>query len=244
MNASAPPTIELEEVKRSYPVGEEPLLALKGVSAEVQSGESVAIMGPSGSGKSTLLNILGCLDRPSSGRYLLGGRDVGSLSAEEVSEVRRHEIGFVFQSFHLVARLTAAENVALPMVLAGVPESDRRTRVADALEAVGLPHRVGHRPNELSGGECQRVAIARATVMKPRILLADEPTGNLDSINGEQILRLLEEMNGDGLTLVVVTHDPNVGRRSDRVLVLRDGEIVKRVAGRELQNDILVEPTA
>jgi len=244
LNTSAPPMIELEEVSRSYRVGDEPLLALKGVSARVLAGESVAVMGPSGSGKSTLLNILGCLDRPTSGRYCLRGREVGALPTEELSEVRRHEIGFVFQSFHLVARLTAAENVALPMVLAGVPEDERRTRVADALEAVGLSGRVGHRPNELSGGECQRVAIARATVMKPRILLADEPTGNLDSVNGEQILRLLEAMNRAGLTLVVVTHDPNVGRRSDHVLILRDGEIVQRVAGPQLGADALLERPA
>ena len=244
MNTSAPPMIELEEVRRSYPVGDEPLLALKGVSARVLAGESIAVMGPSGSGKSTLLNILGCLDRPTSGHYRLGGREVGALSTEELSEVRRHEIGFVFQSFHLVSRLTAAENVALPMVLAGVPEDERRTRVADALEAVGLSGRVGHKPTELSGGECQRVAIARATVMKPRILLADEPTGNLDSVNGEQILRLLEAMNGAGLTLVVVTHDPNVGRRSDHVLILRDGEIVQRVAGPQLRADALLERPA
>lgn len=236
--------IELERVSRSYAVGEEPLFALKGVSARILTGESVAVMGPSGSGKSTMLNILGCLDQPTGGIYRLGGREVGSLSPEELSEVRRNEIGFVFQSFHLVARLTAAENVALPMVLAGVPEDERRTRVASALDSVGLARRVGHRPNELSGGECQRVAIARATVMRPRVLLADEPTGNLDTANGEQILKLLEGMNAEGLTLVVVTHDPNVGRRSDHVLVLRDGNIVERVPGAELRPDALFEATA
>ena len=236
--------IELDEVRRSYPVGEEPLLALKDVSARIPAGEYVAVMGPSGSGKSTLLNILGCLDRPTAGTYRLDGRAVGTLSAAALSEVRRHEIGFVFQSFHLVARLTADENVALPMVLAGVPEQERRARVAAALDAVGLAHRVGHRPNELSGGECQRVAIARATVMRPRVLLADEPTGNLDTANGEQIMQLLEHMNAEGLTLIVVTHDPNIGRRSDRVLVLHDGEIVQRVSGRELRPDALLEPRA
>ncbi|MFP8874161.1 MAG: ABC transporter ATP-binding protein [Myxococcota bacterium] len=236
--------IELEGVSRSYSVGEEPLLALKGVSARILTGEYVAVMGPSGSGKSTMLNILGCLDQPTGGIYRLGGREVGSLSADELSAVRRNEIGFVFQSFHLVARLTAAENVALPMVLAGIPEDERRTRAANALDAVGLARRVGHRPNELSGGECQRVAIARATVMQPRLLLADEPTGNLDTANGEQILELLESMNAEGLTLVVVTHDPNVGRRSDHVLLLRDGSIVQRLPGAELRPDALFEATA
>lgn len=244
MNDSAAPMIELDEVRRSYPVGEEPLHALKGISVRIQAGEYLAVMGPSGSGKSTLLNILGCLDQPTSGSYRLGNRDVGSLSSEALSEVRRNEIGFVFQSFHLVGRLTAAENIALPMVLASVPEDERRARVADALEAVGLAPRANHRPNQMSGGECQRVAIARSTVMKPRLLLADEPTGNLDSANGAQILRLLESMNAEGLTLIVVTHDPNVGRRSDRVLVLRDGEIVQRVAGRELHPDALLEVPA
>lgn len=236
--------IELDAVRRSYQVGEEPLFALKGVSACIETGENVAVMGPSGSGKSTLLNILGCLDRPTSGSYRLSGRDVGSLSAEALSEIRRNEIGFVFQSFHLVARLTAAENVALPMVLAGVPEEERRARVASSLDAVGLTRRMDHRPNELSGGECQRVAIARATVMKPHLLLADEPTGNLDSANGSQILELLEHMNSEGLTMVVVTHDPNVGRRSDHVLILRDGEIVQRVTGEELRPELLLEARA
>ena len=236
--------IELDDVRRSYPMGEERLLALKGISDRISTGEYVAIMGPSGSGKSTLLNILGCLDRPSEGRYFLAGREVGALSPEALSEVRRHEIGFVFQSFHLVARLTAAENVALPMVLAGIAEAERKSRVAEALEAVGLARRAGHRPNEMSGGECQRVAIARATVMRPRVLLADEPTGNLDTANGEQIMQLLESMNAQGLTLVVVTHDPSIGRRSDSVLVLRDGLVVERVAGSAFQADSLARVPA
>lgn len=243
MAASTSLMIELEQVTRAYPVGKKPLLALKKISVEVRAGEYLAIMGPSGSGKSTLLNILGCLDRPTTGTYRLGGREVESLTPDELSEVRRYEIGFVFQSFHLVARLSAAENVALPMVLAGVTEDERRTRVSTALDAVGLSRRASHRPNELSGGECQRVAIARATVMKPRVLLADEPTGNLDSANGEQILQLLESMNAEGLTLIVVTHDPNVGRRSDNVLLLRDGNVVQRVSGTEFRPDSLFETT-
>jgi putative ABC transport system ATP-binding protein len=184
--------------------------------------------------------VLGCLDRSTRGTYRLDGRDVGSLSDDELSEVRSHRIGFVFQSFHLVGRLSAAENVALPMLLAGVPLDERERRVAAALESVGLAGRARHRPNELSGGESQRVAIARATVMQPRLLLADEPTGNLDSAAGGSIMDLLEQMNRDGLTLVVVTHDLNIGRRAQRVLVLRDGEIVQRVAGRELAPELLL----
>jgi putative ABC transport system ATP-binding protein len=226
--------IELTEVCRTYQVGDAPLHALKDVSASVPDGGYIAVMGPSGSGKSTLLNILGCLDRPTSGSYRLGGDEVGTLSESELSEIRRYKIGFVFQSFHLVPRLDAAENVALPMVLAGVPPEERHERVAVALDSVGLGGRARHRPAELSGGECQRVAIARAMVMRPRLLLADEPTGNLDSAAGGQVMELLEDMNGEGLTLVVVTHDPSIGRRADRVVVLRDGRVAKEVAGRDL----------
>ena len=232
--------VEVEDLWRTYRVGDQELHALKGVSVRMDAGDYVAVMGPSGSGKSTLLNVLGCLDRPTRGSYSLDGRQVGSLDDEELSLVRRNEIGFVFQSFHLVPRLTAAENVALPMSLAGVDPAERERRVASALEAVGLAGRAGHRPSELSGGESQRVAIARATVMQPRLLLGDEPTGNLDSASGRQILELLERMNADGLTLVIVTHDPNVGRRANRVLVLRDGEVVHRVAARDLAPELLL----
>jgi putative ABC transport system ATP-binding protein len=191
-------------------------------------------MGPSGSGKSTLLNILGCLDRPTRGVYRLEGQDVGALSDEELSSIRRHKIGFVFQSFHLIPRLDAAENVAFPMVFAGVPRAERRERVARALDAVGLARRAGHRPGELSGGELQRVAIARATVMHPRVLLADEPTGNLDTVSGRHVMDLLGSLNADGLTLVVVTHDPNVARRANRTLVMRDGRIAERLRSADL----------
>jgi putative ABC transport system ATP-binding protein len=235
-----PPLVELEDLWRSYRVGGEDLHALKGVSARIPAGDYVAVMGPSGSGKSTLLNLLGCLDRPSRGTYRLDGRDVGALDDDELSEVRRHQIGFVFQSFHLVPRLAAEENVALPLVLDGVPPEERSQRVGAALRAVGLSHRAKHRPAELSGGESQRVAIARATVMRPRLLLADEPTGNLDSAAGRQVMELLERMNGEGLTLVVVTHDLDIGRRARRVLVLRDGEIVRRVSGSDLAPEMLL----
>ena len=234
--------IELEDVWRTYEVGDQPLHALKGITLNMPVGDYLAVMGPSGSGKATLLNILGCLDRPSAGSYRLDGDEVGSLSDDALSEVRRYRIGFVFQSFHLVARLAAEENVALPMLLAGVPPEERRARAVAALEAVGLGHRAGHRPNELSGGEGQRVAIARATVMRPRILLADEPTGNLDSAAGQQVLEVIERMNAEGLTLIVVTHDPNVGRRAQRVIVLRDGEIVRTLPGRELEPGLGLAP--
>ena len=226
--------IELDHVSRLYTMGEEPLRALDDVSEVIEAGEYVAVMGPSGSGKSTMLNILGCLDRPNEGVYRLDGDDVGALSEDEVSAIRRHKIGFVFQTFHLVPRLSAEENVAFPMVFAGIPRSERRERVAAALDAVGLARRAAHRPAELSGGECQRVAIARATVMRPQVLLADEPTGNLDSAAGRQVMDLLEEMNAGGLTLLVVTHDPAVAARASRVLIMKDGSIVERASGTSL----------
>jgi putative ABC transport system ATP-binding protein len=226
--------IELDHVSRLYTMGEEPLRALDDVSEVIEAGEYVAVMGPSGSGKSTLLNILGCLDRPSEGVYRLDGDDVGALSEDEVSAIRRHKIGFVFQTFHLVPRLSAAENVAFPMVFAGVPRGERSERVAAALAAVGLARRAAHRPSELSGGECQRVAIARAMVMRPQVLLADEPTGNLDSVAGRQVMDLLEEMNAGGLTLLVVTHDPAIAARASRVLIMKDGRIVERASSTNL----------
>jgi putative ABC transport system ATP-binding protein len=194
----------------------------------------VAIMGPSGSGKSTLLYTLGCLDRPSSGRYWLNGREVAQLNDQELTEVRRNLIGFVFQSFHLVPRLTAAENVELPMVFAGLPRSERGERVEEALAAVDLSDRLDHRPEQMSGGERQRVAIARAMVMKPRLLLADEPTGNLDTTSGRQVLDLLDRLNEGGVTLVVVTHDPSVASRAGRVIVLVDGHVARRLPGSEV----------
>ncbi|MFB3909490.1 MAG: ABC transporter ATP-binding protein [Candidatus Eisenbacteria bacterium] len=218
--------ILLSGISRTFEVGGRPVLALRGVDLSIGAGEYVSIMGPSGSGKSTLLNLIGCLDRPTSGSYRLDGQETSKLSDRELSLVRREKIGFVFQFFHLVPRLTAAENVELPMMFAGVEPADRRRRVARALESVGLAPRAEHRPDQLSGGERQRVAIARAVVMEPAILLADEPTGNLDSVSGSEIIGLLEERNRAGLTLVIVTHDPAIGARAARGVRLRDGAIV------------------
>jgi putative ABC transport system ATP-binding protein len=223
--------IRLEDISRTFQVGDEPVHALVDVTEEIAAGEHVAIMGPSGSGKSTLLHILGCLDRPDRGTYELLGRDVARLDEADLSLVRRHTVGFVFQFFHLVPRLTALENVELPMVFAGLDRDERRERARGRLRAVGLEPRADHRPDQLSGGERQRVALARATVLEPKLLLADEPTGNLDATSGRQVLNLLSEMNASGLTLVVVTHDPAVARRARRILVLKDGHVVHRVEG-------------
>ena len=218
--------IALRGLTRHYQVGDQIVRALDGVDLDVPDGDYVAIMGPSGSGKSTLLHLLGCLDRPTAGSYRLDGSEVGTLDDAALADVRSRKIGFVFQFFHLVPRLDASANVALPMLLAGVRPAERRERARAALAAVGLTDRADHRPDQLSGGQRQRVAIARATVMKPSILLADEPTGNLDSVSGGEILALLEGMNRNGLTLVVVTHDPQVGQRARRVVRMVDGKIV------------------
>jgi len=226
--------IKLIDISRTFLVGDEPVHALVNITEEIRQGEHVAIMGPSGSGKSTLLNIIGCLDQPSTGSYHLNDQEVAELDEAALTMVRRHQIGFVFQFFHLVHRLSAAENVELPMIFAGQPRAERRRRVASALEAVGLTHRADHLPDQLSGGERQRVALARATVMEPEILLADEPTGNLDSASGKVILDLLDRMNDEGLTLIVVTHDPKVAHRADRILVLVDGRIERRVASDQI----------
>jgi putative ABC transport system ATP-binding protein len=218
--------IELRGLTRHFRVGDQTVKALQDAELSIPGGDYVAIMGPSGSGKSTLLHLLGCLDRPTSGSYRLDGREVADLSEEDLAAVRGRKIGFVFQFFHLVPRLTAAANVELPMVLAGARPAERRQRVAAALAAVGLSDRADHRPDQLSGGQRQRVAIARATVMKPAIVLADEPTGNLDRASGHEIIELLERMNRDGLTLVIVTHDPELAHRARRVVRLVDGRIV------------------
>jgi putative ABC transport system ATP-binding protein len=221
--------IRLENLSRTFQVGDEQVHALVDVSERVEKGEHVAIMGPSGSGKSTLLNILGCLDRPSGGRYYLDSRDVSGLDSPTLTQIRRNQIGFVFQFFHLIPRLTAAGNVELPMIFAGIPRAERHERVARAIADVGLTQRADHLPEQLSGGERQRIALARATIMKPSILLADEPTGNLDTKSGSAVLDIIEKLNDEGLTLLVVTHDPKVAQRADRIIVLVDGRVAKRV---------------
>lgn len=219
--------IELRNLSRHFQVGDQVVKALDEVSLEIGEGEYVSIMGPSGSGKSTLLNILGLMDRPSAGAYLLDGTNTSEMNDDQLAATRQTKIGFVFQSFHLVARLSAFENVELPMVLHGESPALRRERGLEALRRVGLAQRSDHRPNQLSGGERQRVAIARAIVMQPKLLLADEPTGNLDSVSGKEIVDIMEELNGQGLTLVVVTHDPAIGGRARRQLRFLDGHIDK-----------------
>ncbi|MDR2926500.1 MAG: ABC transporter ATP-binding protein [Azoarcus sp.] len=217
------PQIELENITRTFQLGDTTVRALSSVSVAINAGEYVAIMGPSGSGKSTMLNLLGLLDQPNNGHYRLEGRDVTTLTSDELAAVRRTRIGFVFQSFHLIPRLTSAENVAMPLMLAGVPPEIRRQRVNAALEKVGLANRAGHRPDELSGGQRQRIAIARAIIMEPAMLLADEPTGNLDRHTGQEVTELLEALNAAGTTLIVVTHDPDMGFRAHRRLMMEDG---------------------
>ncbi|MBI4663116.1 MAG: ABC transporter ATP-binding protein [Verrucomicrobia bacterium] len=218
--------IHLTGISRTYMVGGRPVHALKDVNLKIDAGEYVSVMGPSGSGKSTLLHLLGCLDRPTSGSYRLANEETAHLEEGELSRLRRHQIGFVFQFFHLVPRLTAEGNVELPMVFAGIQPEERRERARKVLERVGLTARAGHRPDQLSGGEQQRVAIARAVVMNPALLLADEPTGNLDSVSGQEIIDLMETMNHSGLTLIVVTHDPKIGDRARRRIGLSDGLVV------------------
>ncbi len=225
-HASAnPEVIRLENVSRVYPVGGSEVHALDGVSLHIHRGDFVALMGPSGSGKSTLLNVIGCLDTPSAGSYILDAEPVQGLSESRLAEIRRKKIGFIFQSYHLVPRMTALRNVELPLILAGVDPGERRARARASLDSVGLGHRTSHRPDQLSGGERQRVAIARAMVSNPKILLADEPTGNLDTKTGEEIVALLERLNRDGLTIVLVTHDARIAAHASRLLLLQDGKL-------------------
>jgi putative ABC transport system ATP-binding protein len=220
------PIIEVRNLAKSYDTGEIAVHALRGVSLAIAPGESVAIMGSSGSGKSTLMNILGCLDRPTSGEYLLDGKPVAGLNRDRLAEVRNHTIGFVFQSFNLLARTTALENVALPLVYAGVSTRDRRARATRALERVGLAQRLHHHPNQLSGGQQQRVAIARALVTEPGVILADEPTGNLDSRTSAEVMALFQELAATGMTVVLVTHEPDIAACATRVIELADGSII------------------
>jgi putative ABC transport system ATP-binding protein len=226
--------IELTAVERVFQLGDSQVHALRAVDLSIAAGEYVAVMGPSGSGKSTLLNILGLLDRPNAGTYRLEGRDVTTLAPQEQARVRSQRIGFVFQSFHLVPRLTAAENVALPLMLAGISAKERGARVMRALQDYGIADRAEHRPDQLSGGQRQRVAIARSTIMQPALILADEPTGNLDRATGDDVVHLLEALNARGVTLVVVTHDPAIGARARRRVSMEDGVIVRDTRGAAL----------
>jgi len=217
--------IQMRDLARSYVMGAETVNALRGVSLEIRRNEYVAIMGPSGSGKSTMMNLIGCLETPTRGEYWLNGQEVSRMPDDALARVRNREIGFVFQTFNLLPRASALQNVELPLVYGGVPARERRERSRAALTKVGLGDRMGHRPNELSGGQRQRVAIARALVNEPAILLADEPTGNLDSTTSEEIMRVFENLHAQGQTIIMVTHEPDIAAHADRIIVLRDGRI-------------------
>lgn len=217
--------IEMRELTRVYQLGPQEIYALRGVDLVIETGEYVAIMGPSGSGKSTIMNIIGCLDRPTSGRYLLDGIPVESMDDDELAAIRNKKIGFVFQTFNLLARTTALQNVELPLVYAKIPKAERREMAEEALAAVGLKDRMHHQPNELSGGQRQRVAIARALVNKPSLLLADEPTGNLDSQTGREILDLFRDLHSRGNSIIMVTHEDDVAQEAKRIIHIRDGKV-------------------
>ena len=222
--------IHLESIVKNYKVGTQVVRALRSVSIDIYKGEYVAIMGASGSGKSTLMNVIGCLDTPTSGKYILNGKDASRLTDDQLAEIRNSEIGFVFQVFNLLPRNTALENVMLPLVYSGIRKNDRKSRAEDVLKDVGLEDRMHHRPNELSGGQRQRVAIARALVNKPALLLADEPTGNLDSKISEEIMKLFADIHRKGNTLVMVTHEEDIALHAHRIIRLKDGEVEKDYA--------------
>jgi putative ABC transport system ATP-binding protein len=224
--------IKIRDITRDFPLGNEVVKVLKGIDLDIEKGEYVALMGPSGSGKSTLMNLLGCLDTPTSGSYFLSGKDVSNMSDDDLAEIRNKEIGFVFQTFNLLPRTTALENVALPMVYAGISKGDRKIRAEQVLTEVGLADRMDHKPNQLSGGQRQRVAVGRALVNKPSIILADEPTGNLDSVTSLEILALFDEIHKQGNTVIVVTHEEEVAAHAHRVIRLRDGMVESDVRKR------------
>ena len=215
--------LQMRDICKDYPMGKTVTRVLKNVDLDVTEGDYLAIMGPSGSGKTTLMNLIGCLDVPTSGSYLLGEREITKCSGKELAEVRNKEIGFVFQSFHLLPKLTALDNVALPLLYGGVKKEERRERARVALETVGLADRLDHRPDQLSGGQCQRVAIARAIVGKPRLLLADEPTGALDSASGAKVMELFRQLHDDGYTIIMITHDRGIAHHADTIMTIRDG---------------------
>jgi putative ABC transport system ATP-binding protein len=219
--------IKITNIKRDFVLGNEIVYVLKGINLEIKKGEYVALMGPSGSGKSTLMNLLGCLDTPTSGNYILNGKDVSQMQDDELADIRNKEIGFVFQTFNLLPRTTALDNVALPMIYAGYSKSERKERATEVLKQVNLSDRMDHQPNQLSGGQRQRVAIARALVNKPSIILADEPTGNLDSKTSEEIMTLLEEIHKKGNTIILVTHEEEIAAHAQRIIRMRDGMIEK-----------------
>ena len=215
--------LQMRDICKDYPMGKTVTHVLKNVDLDVSEGDYLAIMGPSGSGKTTLMNLIGCLDVPTSGSYLLGEREITKCSGKELAEVRNKEIGFVFQSFHLLPKLTALDNVALPLLYGGVKKAERQERARAALETVGLADRLDHRPDQLSGGQCQRVAIARAIVGKPRLLLADEPTGALDSASGAQVMELFQQLHDSGSTIIMITHDQGIAHHADTIMTIKDG---------------------
>ena len=215
--------LQMRDICKDYPMGKTVTHVLKNVDLDVSEGDYLAIMGPSGSGKTTLMNLIGCLDVPTSGSYLLGEREITKCSGKELAEVRNKEIGFVFQSFHLLPKLTALDNVALPLLYGGVKKAERQERARAALETVGLADRLDHRPDQLSGGQCQRVAITRAIVGKPRLLLADEPTGALDSASGAQVMELFQQLHDSGSTIIMITHDQGIAHHADTIMTIKDG---------------------